>query len=362
MASKQVRPGRTLMVFFIGVAIAYGLVALNGSWKPSLGSRPAGRHPDPADRQRRPHRGEPRRGAQHHRPTGQRPRCRRGRGDHAGRQPDRRGGPGRECGRAGGGRQAPGTAAVPAGRVQRLLPLSAPARTTPQNPLDSPSAEPTAELPEAAAEPNNGPRSASTAPPTRRAIPPTSRSRTRRRPVTPRPPSPHRARAHRWTTSPVSTTRSSPLRSTRSSRGRSHPTRPRSQLFDQFTCADDGTLQKADGTAADGRPRRAGDHPDGRRPQQAAGRLRAGREQPGHRLRPSGDEVPVVAFGDQRLRPRLRECRRPAERGQLGGQPRGRRRGPGRLHRPSRGRWSAPSGSSRSSSTARSSPRRPWTA
>ncbi len=37
MASKKLRPGRTLMVFFIGVAIAYGLVALNGSWTPSLG-------------------------------------------------------------------------------------------------------------------------------------------------------------------------------------------------------------------------------------------------------------------------------------------------------------------------------------
>ena len=37
MAKKSARPGRTLLVFFIGVAIAYGLVALNGAWKPSLG-------------------------------------------------------------------------------------------------------------------------------------------------------------------------------------------------------------------------------------------------------------------------------------------------------------------------------------
>jgi preprotein translocase subunit SecD len=37
MAGKTLRPGRTLVVFFIGVAIAYGLVALNGSWKPELG-------------------------------------------------------------------------------------------------------------------------------------------------------------------------------------------------------------------------------------------------------------------------------------------------------------------------------------
>lgn len=37
MAKKQVRPGRTLVVFFLGVAIAYGLVALTGTWQPVLG-------------------------------------------------------------------------------------------------------------------------------------------------------------------------------------------------------------------------------------------------------------------------------------------------------------------------------------
>ena len=37
MAGKQYRPGRTLVVFFLGVAIAYGLVALTGTWKPELG-------------------------------------------------------------------------------------------------------------------------------------------------------------------------------------------------------------------------------------------------------------------------------------------------------------------------------------
>lgn len=37
MAKKQVRPGRTLVVFLLGVAIAYGLVALTGTWKPELG-------------------------------------------------------------------------------------------------------------------------------------------------------------------------------------------------------------------------------------------------------------------------------------------------------------------------------------
>lgn len=37
MAAKSARPGRTLIAFFVGLAIAYGLVALAGSWKPELG-------------------------------------------------------------------------------------------------------------------------------------------------------------------------------------------------------------------------------------------------------------------------------------------------------------------------------------
>jgi preprotein translocase subunit SecD len=37
MARKTARPGRTLGVFFIGLAIAFGLVALAGTWKPELG-------------------------------------------------------------------------------------------------------------------------------------------------------------------------------------------------------------------------------------------------------------------------------------------------------------------------------------
>lgn len=37
MARKTARPGRTLVVFFLAVAIAYGLVALGGTWKPALG-------------------------------------------------------------------------------------------------------------------------------------------------------------------------------------------------------------------------------------------------------------------------------------------------------------------------------------
>ncbi|MGA8845339.1 MAG: protein translocase subunit SecD [Nocardioides sp.] len=37
MAKKQQRPGRTLIVFFLGVAISFGLVALTGTWAPQLG-------------------------------------------------------------------------------------------------------------------------------------------------------------------------------------------------------------------------------------------------------------------------------------------------------------------------------------
>ncbi|WP_193605271.1 protein translocase subunit SecD [Nocardioides dongkuii] len=35
--SSAARPGRTLVVFFVGVAILFGLVALAGNWKPALG-------------------------------------------------------------------------------------------------------------------------------------------------------------------------------------------------------------------------------------------------------------------------------------------------------------------------------------
>jgi preprotein translocase subunit SecD len=37
MARGTARPGRTLVVFFVGLAITYGLVALAGTWKPELG-------------------------------------------------------------------------------------------------------------------------------------------------------------------------------------------------------------------------------------------------------------------------------------------------------------------------------------
>ena len=37
MASKAARPGRVLVAFILGIGVLYGLVALNGTWKPELG-------------------------------------------------------------------------------------------------------------------------------------------------------------------------------------------------------------------------------------------------------------------------------------------------------------------------------------
>jgi preprotein translocase subunit SecD len=37
MARNSARPGRTVTMFFVGLAVAYGLVALIGTWKPALG-------------------------------------------------------------------------------------------------------------------------------------------------------------------------------------------------------------------------------------------------------------------------------------------------------------------------------------
>ena len=37
MAARKPNPGRTLVVFFLVVALSYGLVALAGVWKPKLG-------------------------------------------------------------------------------------------------------------------------------------------------------------------------------------------------------------------------------------------------------------------------------------------------------------------------------------
>ncbi|MBA2953059.1 protein translocase subunit SecD [Nocardioides sp. MAH-18] len=37
MARKTARPGRTLVIFFLLIAVSYGLVAIAGTWKPALG-------------------------------------------------------------------------------------------------------------------------------------------------------------------------------------------------------------------------------------------------------------------------------------------------------------------------------------
>src|SRR5690348_10803108 len=42
MASRTVRPGRTLLVFLLAVVVMYGLAAIGGTWKPKLGLDLAG--------------------------------------------------------------------------------------------------------------------------------------------------------------------------------------------------------------------------------------------------------------------------------------------------------------------------------
>ena len=37
MAKRTPRPGRTLLVFLISIAVLYGLAAIGGTWKPRLG-------------------------------------------------------------------------------------------------------------------------------------------------------------------------------------------------------------------------------------------------------------------------------------------------------------------------------------
>ena len=176
MASKKLRPGRTLMMFFIGVAIAYGLVALNGSWTPSLGLDLQGgtriqltANSDPSQESL-----DEARSIIDQRVNGQ-------------------GVAEAEVTTQGGNQIVVEVPGESAGELEEVVKRQAQLRfrlvacsdfspcgsgtQTPQNPL-TPSAEPTAELPEAPQSPQR-PRSASTAPPTRRAIPPTSRNRAR---------------------------------------------------------------------------------------------------------------------------------------------------------------------------------------
>ena len=84
-------PGAPSSVFFLGLAIAFGLVALAGTWKPELGLDLQGGTSITPDRRRAtPAPRALERGPQDHRPARQRLRRRRGRGHHAG-QPVHRG-------------------------------------------------------------------------------------------------------------------------------------------------------------------------------------------------------------------------------------------------------------------------------
>ena len=119
MARKTARPGRTLVVFFLSVAVIYGLVAIAGTWKPALGPRPQGRHPDHPDRRGQPEQREPQRSRRDHRRPGQRLRRHRGRGDHPGQPVHHRRDPRQDRQRPRRHGQAPGSAAVPHRRLHR---------------------------------------------------------------------------------------------------------------------------------------------------------------------------------------------------------------------------------------------------
>ena len=119
MAARRPNPGRTLVVFFLVVALTYGLVALARGLEAQARARPPGRHPDHPDREGRRLQRQPRRGARHHRGPRQRLRCGRGRGLHPGQQVHRRRDPRREPPRPGRDRQASGPAALPGRRRRR---------------------------------------------------------------------------------------------------------------------------------------------------------------------------------------------------------------------------------------------------
>ena len=202
MARKTARPGRTLGVFFLGLAIAFGLVALAGTWKPELGLDLQGGTSIRLTPKGQPQRRVPQRGPQDHRPARQRLRCRRGRGHRAGQQVHRGGDPRQEPARPGRHRQAPGPAAVPAGGLLRLRPQPLRRRRGTTDPAG----------PDRARAPTPAPASP-LRPRPRRARPP---RRPTRDPVT-RPPRPAPPTAPRPTTPTAPTARAPPRR---------RPTRP----------------------------------------------------------------------------------------------------------------------------------------
>ena len=121
VATRRHRPGRTLIVFFLGVAVMYGLVALAGTWKPALGLDLQGGLRITLTAEGEPDRRGLRGGAPDHRPARQREGRRRGRGHRAVRQVHRRRDPGlhREPTRDRGAGPATGPAPVPARRLRR---------------------------------------------------------------------------------------------------------------------------------------------------------------------------------------------------------------------------------------------------
>ena len=199
MARKTARPGRTLWCSSLGLAIAYGLVALGGTWKPALGLDLQGGTRITLIAKGNPSPDEPRRGRRHHRPARQRLRCLRGRGDHAGQPVHRRRDPRQEPPRPRRHRQAPGAAALPPGRLQPRSrrpavppPAPAPGRRPTQRRLRRDRARAAAQRP--AQRPARASRSASPRPRRRTARRCSRRSQEARRQPPPAPPARRPAR------------------------------------------------------------------------------------------------------------------------------------------------------------------------
>ena len=98
------------------LAVAYGLVALIGTWKPALGLDLEGGTQITLTAYGQRQQGQPQPGRQHHRRAGQRLGCLRGRGDDAGQQRDRRPGARQHQEQPGADRDPAGAPPLPAGR------------------------------------------------------------------------------------------------------------------------------------------------------------------------------------------------------------------------------------------------------
>ncbi len=326
MARKTARPGRTLVVFFLGLAIAYGLVALGGTWKPELGLDLQGGTRITLIAKGSPSPDEPRRGREHHRPARQRLRRHRGRGDHAGQPVHRRRDPRRQPPRPRRHRQAPGAAALPPRRVH----LQSTARAAASRRRPAPAArrrrdrarrlaEQRARRPSRAASPATSPTaSPRTGPPFRSAD-----EAPRRHGVAHREPVGHASDV-------AEPRRPSPSPSPTSARRRRRPARGRAAQVDEQPRPGLGRGLQRLQVPAERHAAVVDDNPD--KPLVTCG---------------TGDGRGVkylLSLGDHRgHRPEERQRRHPAAAGQLGGQPRLRRRRHRRVHRDLARRWPAPS-------------------